>query len=260
EVALSRHGAGVSDLVAPATKLRVQILNVAKRARREKRRPKVLNLSFDSSFLISARWSAGAWGEVVVPAELEQSRVKADRITAPLQDRAFQIVVQDVARGALKKSKCLHVAAQEALQGLVEGEERVDCPRPGEHHHEAGKRSLRFTGADGAEASPVGLRLLAGQNAQTQIRCLGPGRADLRHQTPKPYDRSVVAPAAQHLVKPRRPQPRVALQGLAHERQVRIEPPRPYPGGARLQPLDLDREPYGVWVHAERLCDRPHLP
>ena len=59
EVALSRHGTDVSDLVAPATKLGVQIIDVAKRSGGEKRRSKVLNLSFDSSLLIPARRAQG---------------------------------------------------------------------------------------------------------------------------------------------------------------------------------------------------------
>jgi hypothetical protein len=45
----------VSDLVAPAMKLGVQIIDVAKRSGGEKRRSKVLNLSFDSSLVQSSR-------------------------------------------------------------------------------------------------------------------------------------------------------------------------------------------------------------
>ena len=61
-----------------------------------------------------------------MPGELEQARVELDRIPLAREHRALEIVVEQGPGGALEVRKCLDVAAQEALEGLVEGEQHVD--------------------------------------------------------------------------------------------------------------------------------------
>jgi len=77
----------MNDLVAPAPKLGVQIVDIGKRPRGKERVAEVLDLPFDFSLLIAPPRRAGPRGEVIVPRELEQPRMKPNRAALPLEDR-----------------------------------------------------------------------------------------------------------------------------------------------------------------------------
>jgi hypothetical protein len=71
-----------------------------------------------------------------MPGEFEHPRVEADVIADALEDDALEIVVEDGAGHAAEGGEGLDVAAQETLEGLVEGEARVTGARPRQHQHE----------------------------------------------------------------------------------------------------------------------------
>jgi hypothetical protein len=61
-------------------------------------------------------------GEVVVAGELEQARVEADVLPEALEDHAFQVVIEQGPGDPTQGGEGLDVAAEKALEGLVQGE------------------------------------------------------------------------------------------------------------------------------------------
>ncbi len=94
--------------------------------------------------------------------------MESDHVAGALEDGGLQIVVEQLARRATEGLEGERVAADEALQCLIEDETREDCPRVREHHHEARERPLRPLDLDRAEMSPVDLSLLAGQRREPE--------------------------------------------------------------------------------------------
>jgi hypothetical protein len=86
-VALLGMRALVRVRVAPVAKLRIKIVDIPKRPCGEEGIAEIENLPLDFALLVPASGRAGAGGEVVVPRELEQPRMKADRGALPFQDR-----------------------------------------------------------------------------------------------------------------------------------------------------------------------------
>src|SRR5439155_26167774 len=143
-----------------AGELRVEIGERGDTAGGEEGVAEVLNRPLDLPFLVAAVGRARLGGEVVVPRELEEPGVEADVIALPLEDDAFQIVVQEGARHAADGREGLDVAAEKALERLIEGEAGVERPRPRQHEHEADERAAGVPDLHGAEVAPVDLALL----------------------------------------------------------------------------------------------------
>ena len=110
---------------------------------------------------VSAAGGAGSRREVIVPGELEQAGVELDGGAAAVEHRAAEVVVHEGARDAAEGFEGFDVSAQEALEGLVEGEQRGDGARVAEDHDEAGDGAGAVSDADLAERAPVDLRGLA---------------------------------------------------------------------------------------------------
>ena len=85
-IALLGMGAWMRDLVTPAPKLRVEIVDVDKRPRRKEGMAQVLNLALDLPLFIRAARGTRSGGKVIVAGELEQPRVEADVLADPLED------------------------------------------------------------------------------------------------------------------------------------------------------------------------------
>ncbi len=83
------------------------------------------NLPLYATFLVSPGHGTGPGQEVVVAGELEQARMKLDRVALTREDGALEVVVEKGPGRALEVCKGLDVAAHEALHRLVEGEEHV---------------------------------------------------------------------------------------------------------------------------------------
>jgi hypothetical protein len=118
------------------------------------------------------------------------------------------------------------MAAEEALERLVENEAGEERPRERQHHHEARQPPARVADGDGAEAAPVDLPLLAGQHRQPEERLVRAAGADDAHEATKRPDRARVAAPLDHLKQPRGAKSRMLLERGADEVLVRIEQDR----------------------------------
>jgi hypothetical protein len=96
-----------------------------------------------------------------MPRQLEKARMKSNDVANALENSRFQIVVEKLARDTVERLEGGDVAAQEALERLVEHEASKQGPAPAEHHHETRQRARRVAEGDRAKAGPVDLRLLA---------------------------------------------------------------------------------------------------
>ena len=119
--ALARHAALVHDAVDPGIELAIEIGERAVGAGCEEGFSDVANTTLGPTLFITTRNGDGLGCEVIVPSELEDAIVKTDEIALTLQHDAFQVVVQDGPRNAAQLVESLDVAAQEALEGLIEG-------------------------------------------------------------------------------------------------------------------------------------------
>jgi len=195
-----------------------------------------------------------------VAGQLEQAGMKLDGGAATVEHGAAQVVVDEVSRDTAQCVEGVDVPAQEALQRLVEGEQRGDGARVAEDHDETGDRACALSDADLAERAPVDLCGLAGQGDDAAVdgaAGLGP---QALHETAELDERTGIAALADHLVDPRGAQARVLRQGVADERQVGVEdagPARTAPETARLA---LDRRADRLMVEAELGRDGPDLP
>jgi hypothetical protein len=259
-VALLGMRALMCDGVAPAPKLRVQILDIDKRARRKEGMPEVLDLALDLPLLVGAVRRARPRGEVIVTGELEEPRVKPNRGAGALKDRAAQVIVDQRPRNARPRVEGLDVPAQKALQRLIDGEEREDGARVRQHHHEAGERAHAAADPDRAKRAPVDLGFFPGQGGEPAVERRGRRRTDQAHGAPQLDDRARVAPRFDHLEEARRAQPWILRERVPHEGQVRIE--LGGAAGATPHPLRIVDEgrPDGLMVDAEGGGDGADLP
>ena len=179
---------------------------------------------------------------------------------AAVEHGAAQVVVHEVAGGASQRLEGVDVPPQEALQRLVEGEQRGQRARVAEDHDESGDRACALSDVDLAERAPVDLCLLPDQSHDPAVdgaAGLGP---QAPHEAADREDRAGIAALADHLVDPRGAQPRVLRQGVADERQIRVEDAGPTQAGTDPCRLALHRGADRLTVEAELGRDGPDLP
>ena len=179
---------------------------------------------------------------------------------AAVEHGAAQVVVHEVAGGASQRLEGVDVPPQEALQRLVEGEQRGKGPRVAEDHDESGDRACALSDADLAERAPVNLCGLAGQGDHPAVDGavgLGP---QAPHEAADLDDRARIAALADHLVDPRGAQIRILRQGVTDERQIRVEDAGPTQAGADPCRRALHRSADRLMVEAELRRDGPDLP
>ena len=92
-IALVGMWALMRDIVAPAAKLRVQVVDIGKRPRRKERITEVLNLVLDLAFFIGSSGRARPRGKMIMPSELEQARMKPNGTPLTFEDRTPKVVV-----------------------------------------------------------------------------------------------------------------------------------------------------------------------
>ena len=197
---------------------------------------------------------------MVVAGELEQAGVKLHGGAAAVEHGAAQVVVDEVAGDAAERVEGVDVSAEEALEGLVEGEERGEGARVAEDHDESGDGARAVSDADLAEGAPVDLCLLGDQRDDAAVdgaAGLGPQAA---HEAADLDDGTGVAALAHHLVDAGGAQAGVLGQGVADERQKRVEGAGPAHAVADASRLVFDRGADGLTVEAELDRDGPHLP
>jgi len=253
------HLPGVRHRVAPRDELPVEIRDIAEVARGEERLAQVANRALDAAFFPGRSHGAGPGDEVVVAAELEEPWVEADRLPLPLEDGAFHVVVEQDPRHPVQRAEGLDMPAQKTLEGLIQHEDGMQRPRPAQHQDEGGEPPGSAPDGDRAEAPPIGLALLPGEEVQSEI---GGG---LRRGPEQPHGvahlahAARVAPRPHHLEEPRGAEPRVLRQGRLEEGAIRVERARP-DGRGPGEALRRQRAPDGVGVERELRGDGPHPP
>ena len=179
---------------------------------------------------------------------------------AAVEDRAAQVVVDEGAGDAAEGVEGVDVTAEEALQRLVEGEEGGDGARVAEDHDETGDRAHAVSDADLAEGAPIDLGLLGDQSNDPPVDSAGGLGPQAPHEAADLDDGAGVAALAHHLVDARGAQAGVLGEGVAEERQIRVEGAGPTHAAVDASRLVLDRGADGLTVEAELGRDGPHLP
>ena len=245
------------DLIAPHERLAVEVLDGRKRARGEERIAHVAHGPLDGSLLAASPGPGRSGRKVVVRGELEQAGVEAHSLAVAGEHSRAKVVVEAVPARPLEVREGVDVAAQEVLQRLVQEEAQEEPPREGERQHEGRQRTARRPDPHLPEAGPVDLRFFPGEGAPAQER-LVPVRPQRAHFLAHlPYAQRT-ASLAQHVPQPRRRQPRIPLERLAHEAHVRVEQAQPRPG---RRPRPLAQCPlHRLVVQPQLLRDRSHPP
>ena len=183
--------------------------------------------------------------------ELQQRRIEADRIVDALEHCGLEVIVEDDPRHRSECVEGLDMTAQEVVHRRAEIEAQEDLPRVGQHHDERHQWAHRAADGDGAEMSPVGLRLLTWQGAQTQVRFARSPRPHLRHDGAEMIGGTGIAALFHHLVQPARAQRRIFGQRLDHERDIRRGDRGPYRRLRHRHPGLGEHPPHGAVMHAQ---------
>ena len=117
-----------------------------------------------------------------------------------------------------------------------------------------------MTDADRPKGAPVHLRLLTGQGDHAAIDVRGRLGSQASHQPPDLHGRAGIAPLAEHLMEPGGPQAGILREGVADERQKRVEGTRPAHAAAAAARLMLEGSAHRLMVDAEGHGDGPDLP
>ena len=152
----------------------------------------------------------------------------------------------------------MDVAEEKILQGLVEEELQPQSAAVGEGEDEAGQTTAGATDGHFSEVGPVGLRLLAGEGAQTK-KSFALGRAQFGHDTAELVDAAGVAARVNHLEEAGGAQARILLQGLAQEVEVRIGETVAQPGMA-AEAVGVERGAHGIGVQVQFRRNGADLP
>jgi len=150
------------------------------------------------------------------------------------------------------------VAAQEALERLVQGKAGVDGARPGQHEHEARQHPPAAADRERAEVPPVDLPLLAGQGLQTQVGFRARGRPDRADPAPHLDGGAGETALTDHDVETRGAQAQVLLQRGDQEGLIGIERGRANLRAGADEALDGVAD--GVVMNTERGGDRADAP
>ena len=179
---------------------------------------------------------------------------------AAVEDGAPEVVVDEGAGDAAQRVEGLDVSAEEALEGLVEGEERGEGARVAEDHDETGDGAGAVSDADLAEGAPVDLRLLSDQRDDAAVDGAAGLGAQAAHETADLDDGARVAALSDHLVDAGGAQAGVLGQGVADEREIRVEGAGAAYAAGDTSRLVLDGGADRLTVEAELDRDGPHLP
>ena len=130
---------------------------------------------------------AGARLKAVMAGEVDEGAVVDDEPVGVLaDDRGLHAIVEDRARRAADRLEGGDVAAQDALQILVEDEPRPDQAGVAEHHREQPDDALdaRLVGELDLEPGEVDLRLLARRRLEAHFVSGAAGGPNIAHAVP----------------------------------------------------------------------------
>lgn len=213
--------------------------------------------SFHAPFLIAGAHLAGLGREVVMGGQFDQTGVEENVAATPLQHGRLEIVVKNHAWLAVPGLKGMHMTAQEVLRRLIEKELQIQGARKRQGHDEAGQSAAGPAHHHVAEMSPIHLRLLAGKGFQTQERLADLG-AQAGHGAPQLDHAAGVTTVANHVVNAGRAQPRMLIQGLPDECQIRVG--QRSPQGLRVETLRFNGVAHCVRMQAQFTGDHADLP
>ena len=182
--------------------------------------------------------------------------MELDGGAAAVEDGASEVVVDERAGGPAQGVEGFDVSAEEAFEGLVEGEEGGDGARVAEDHDESGDGADAVSDADLAEGAPVDLRRLADQGDDPTVdgpAGLGPQALDDASEL---VDRTGIAALADHLVDAGGAEAGV----LGRVSRIGVEGAGSIQAGAAGSRLVLDGGANRLTVEAELGCDSPDLP
>ena len=164
---VSRPASPMRHLIAPEQCLPVAFGERGEGTARPEGFANIANGSLHATFLITGADLTGTSDEVIMSAELHQSRVEVDLVASAFEHRAAKVVVKNHARLAGPVLEGMDMAAQKVLHRLVEEELQIQRPRPRQRGHEAGQRAAGAAHGDLAEVSPVHLGLFGGERLQS---------------------------------------------------------------------------------------------
>ena len=186
--------------------------------------------------------------------------MELDGGAAAVEDGGSEVVVDEGAGDAAQGLEGFDVSAEEALEGLVEGEEGGHGAGVAEDHDESGDGAVAAADADLAEGAPVDLSLLAAQRDDPSVGGAGGFGPHAADEAANLDDRAGVAALSDHLVDAGGAQGGVLGQGVADERQVGVEGAGPAHAAADADRLALDGGADGLTVEAELGRDGAELP
>lgn len=154
--------------VAEGLELGVEIVESVEGARREEGLAEVADRSLDAPLFVAPARRACLRGESVVGREVQHRGVEADRVAAPLDHRALEVVVEQLAWHATEAFEGVHVAREEDWHLRAEVEARDQPPRPAQDDDEGHQRALGAADLQRAEVGPVDLGLLPGESPEAE--------------------------------------------------------------------------------------------
>ena len=245
-------------LPAPVESLAVEIGQGSEGTGGEETVTSVLDGALHAAFFIAPRRAAGTSGEMVVGREFEKTGVEVNGIAAAFQDHAAEIVGQNGSRRPTPIGEGMDVAEEKILQALVEKEFQPQGAAVGKSQDEGRQTPTGAADSNFTEVCPIGLRLLAGEGAQTQ-KSLALGRAQFGHDAAELVDAAGVAAQADHLEEAGGAQAGILLQGLAQEVEVRIGETVAQPGMA-AEALGVERGAHSIGVQMQFRRNRADFP
>ena len=138
--AILRAGSVGCEALTPGLGLGIEIGEVRERPSRKEAIPDITDGALDATLLIAAGDGDWPWLIAVMSGELEDFGVEADRRALPLQDGAFEVVLQKNPRDPYEGIEGRPVGPEEVGHPGIEAEAQEDLPGIGQHHHEAHQR------------------------------------------------------------------------------------------------------------------------
>ena len=117
---------GIGDLIAPYTRLGIDIVQIGKGPTRPEVIADVMNAAFfDFSFGRGIAHAAGIRSDMKGTQEMQVVLIEANDVADPFNDRGFQIVVNQFGCGSAKKNERVEQRSHHGFFGLAMGKFQV---------------------------------------------------------------------------------------------------------------------------------------